>query len=526
MSTEHLPGQGLTPVSENTPVQDVVPTSNSSAAAESVPTPSDPVPEATPPRVRLNPTADPAQLKAVPTINPGENARVDVDAQIEQQVAQEQKAKAETPPPPRANPIEIPRNEALDDSLDAELTAVMQSGEVNSGIAAVAPVPHAGLDSEEVGLVPGTKISGVIQSLNGDDVFIDLKQRIPGVVSFRQFSPKRPPVIGEPIDVIVAKFDDAAGLITCNLPRSTNKVSGDWDALQVGMDVECMVTKTNKGGLDVTVSSIRGFLPASQADMGFVANLESLIGQKLRVRITEVNPARRRLVVSRRALITEERESIREELMKTMQVGQTLTGRVKTLKEFGAFIDLGGMDGFLHVGQISWVRIKHPNEILAEGQSVEVKVLTIDPETGKISLGMRQLSGNPWMNAENKYAKGMNASGRVTRVEPFGAFIELEPGIEGLIHISELDHKRVKRVEDILNVGQTVEVQILEVEPSRKRVSLSMKALKVNPEAERIAAEQELPAGGELYERKRRGDLKGGTGRPGQSGMFGNPGDF
>jgi len=529
MSTEHLPSQGSTSVPENTPVQDVVPTSPVLEGAAATPVPSDPAPsesatEASPSRIRLNPTVDPAQYKAVPSLNPGESSRVDVDALVEEQVAQEQKAKVE-PPVQRSEPVEIPRTEALEGDLEAELTAVMESGEVASGIAAVAPVPHAGADSTEIGLVQGTKVSGVILSANGDDVFIDLKQRIPGVVSFRQFSPKRPPVVGEPIDVIVAKFDDAAGLITCNLPRSTNKISGDWDALQVGMDVECMVTKTNKGGLDVTVSSIRGFMPASQADMGFVANLESIVGQKLRVRITEVNPARRRLVVSRRALIAEEREGVREELMKTLQVGQTLTGRVKTLKEFGAFIDLGGMDGFLHVGQISWVRIKHPNEILAEGQSVEVKVLTIDPETGKISLGMRQLSGNPWMSAEDKYAKGKTVSGRVTRIEPFGAFIELEPGIEGLVHISELDHKRVKRVEDILSVGQTVEVQILEVELSRKRVSLSAKALKVNPEAERVV-EEVAPPGGELFERKRRGDLKGGTGRPGQSGMFGNPGDF
>ncbi len=537
MSTEHLPGQGLTPVVENAPVQDVVPPthcSNGEAAAPpaepatcpavaSEPVSTDAAPETTAPRVRLNPTLDPTLFKAVPSLNPGEGSRVDTDALMEEQVAREQKAQAEAPAP-RVEPIEIPRTEVLEGSLEAELTAVMQSGEVASGIAAVAPVPHAGLDSEEVGLKQGMKVSGIIQSLNGDDVFIDLKQRIPGVVSSRQFSPKRPPVVGEPIDVIVAKFDDAAGLITCNLPRSTNKISGDWDALQVGMDVECMVTKTNKGGLDVTVSSIRGFMPASQADMGFVANLESFIGQKFRVRITEVNPARRRLVVSRRALMAEERESIREELMKSLQVGQTLTGRVKTLKEFGAFVDLGGMDGFLHVGQISWVRIKHPNEVLTEGQTVEVKVLTIDSETGKISLGMRQLSGNPWMNAEAKYAKGTNVTGRVTRVEPFGAFIELEPGIEGLVHISELDHKRVKRVEDVLNVGQTVEVQILEVEPSRKRVSLSTKALKVNPDV--IAPEPEPAPGGELFQRKRRGDLKGGTGKSGQSGMFGNPGDF
>lgn len=524
MSTEHQPDQGSVPAN---PVQEVTPAPNPAVADATPASPATALAEpvaAEPPRVRLNPTADPAQFKAVPSINPGESARVDIDSQVEQQVAREEANKNEAPPP-RANPVEIPREAAIDESLEAEIAAAVDSGAIDAGVAAVAPAVVAG--SEESAIGQGTKVSGTIQSINGDDVFIDLGQRIPGVVSSRQFSPKRPPVVGAPIDVVIAKIDETAGLITCNLPRSSNRISGDWDALQVGMDVECVVTKTNKGGLDVTVSSIRGFLPASQADMGYVANLETLVGQKLRVRVTEVNPARRRLVVSRRALLAEERESIREELLQNLQVGQTLTGRVKTLKEFGAFVDLGGVDGFLHVGQISWVRIKHPNEILQEGQEVEVKVLTIDPETKKISLGMRQLSSNPWANAEGKYAKGTNVTGRVTRVEPFGAFVELEPGIEGLVHISELDHKRVKRVEDVLNVGQTVEVQVLEVEPSRKRVSLSTKALIAKPESE-MRPEEPPPGqpGSELYQRKRRGDLKGGTGRPGQSGLFGNPGDF
>lgn len=527
MSTEHLPGQGLNPASEAHPVQDVVPTTSPettpevSTAAGTTPNAEETSGSSTP-RVRLNPTVDPSQVKAVPSLNPGE-VRSDVDAQVEAQIAREEQIK-NAPPSPPPNPVEIPREASIDEALEADIAAVIESGAIESGAAVISPAPVAGTATEEAGLTVGKKISGTIQSLNGDDVFVDLKQRVPGVVSSRQFSPKRPPVVGEPIDVIVAKIDEAAGLIVCNLPRSTNRVSGDWDALQVGMDVECMVTKTNKGGLDVTVSSIRGFLPASQADMGYVQNLETLIGQKLRVRVTEVNPARRRLVVSRRALLTEERESIREELLQHLQVGQTISGRVKTLKEFGAFVDLGGVDGFLHVGQISWNRIRHPNEILSEGQTVEVKVLTIDPETKKISLGMRQLSSNPWMNAEDKYAKGANVSGKVTRVEPFGAFVELEPGIEGLVHISELDHKRVKRVEDILNVGQTVTLQVLEVEPSRKRVSLSLKALVAAPEPER-SAEQMAPAL-EPYQRKRRGDLKGGTGRPGPGGLFGNPNDF
>jgi len=261
--------------------------------------------------------------------------------------------------------------------------------------------------------------------------------------------------------------------------------------------------------------------------MGYVANLDSYVGQKFRAQVTEVKPARRRLILSRRVLIADEREVAEKEAMQNLAPGQTLPGRVKTIKDYGAFVDLGGVDGFLHIGQMSWVRINHPSEILKEGQQVEVQVLSVDKDTKKISLGMRQLSSNPWQLAADKYAKGTNVTGKVTRVEPFGAFIELEPGVEGLVHISELDHKRIKRVTEVLDVGQMVEVQCLEVDPGRKRISLSVKALRAKPEAPPKPQDEDLaPGKGEVYQRKTKGPLKGGMGGANAGGLFGNPKDY
>jgi small subunit ribosomal protein S1 len=176
---------------------------------------------------------------------------------------------------------------------------------------------------------------------------------------------------------------------------------------------------------------------------------------------------------------------------------------------------------------MSWSRIGHPNELLKEGDEVEVKILAIDAEKNRISLGMRQLAANPWKTAESKYAKGTNVRGRVTRVEAYGAFVELEPGVEGLVHISELDHRRVKRVSEILNVGDTPELQVVEVEPGKKRISLSLKALVAKPEPVAPPPDEDLaPGKGQPYQRKHKGNLKGGTGSKERSGLFGDPGDY
>jgi small subunit ribosomal protein S1 len=330
--------------------------------------------------------------------------------------------------------------------------------------------------------------------------------------------------VGEEFLVIADKFDAENGVILVNLPKATRRPKGNWEELSVGQIVDCYVNKTNKGGLEVTVSNMRAFLPASQVDLGFVSSLETYVGQKFPVQITEVNPAKRNLVVSRRVLLIQERKEAASQFWQNVEVGQQFAGVVKTIKDYGAFVDLGGVDGFLHVGEMSWSRIKHPSDILQEGAQIDVVILSLDREKQKIGLGMRQLAQNPWALAADKYAVGRTVSGKVTRVTDFGAFVELEAGVEGLIHISELDHRRVKRVADVLTVGQEVQAQVLEVQPDRQRISLSLKALKEKPEAPKD--EDLAPGKGQAYERKRKEPLRGGTGSGNAGGLFGNPGDF
>jgi predicted RNA-binding protein with RPS1 domain len=481
-------------------------------------------------RLRLNPVADPSQLRARPSITEESSPPMEMPA-VPQEAAPAAVAPAEPPPPPpNRAAVAIPRDVSLDAETEAEIAAAMASGEMDGVTipAAIAPTePAEGEEAPATELAQGVKLKGTIQSIHGDNVFLDFALRTTGVVSLRQFGPQKQPEVGQQIEVVVDRLDEKEGLALCNLPRGKSRVSGDWDAISVGQVVDCVVEKTNKGGLEVKVSSLRGFMPASQVETGYVANLDQYIGQKLRAKVTEVKPARRRLILSRRQILAEEREVAEKEALTHLEPGQTMGGRVKTLKDYGAFIDLGGVDGFLHIGQMSWVRINHPSEVLQEGQEVQVQVLSIDKDTKKISLGMRQLSANPWTLAADKYAKGTTVTGKVTRTEAFGAFIELEPGIEGLVHISELDHKRVKRVTEVLNAGQMVEVQVIEVDPGRKRISLSVKALKAKPEAPPKVQDEDLaPGKGQSYERRNKGSLKGGIGGPTAGGLFGNPRDF
>ena len=499
--------------------------------------------------MRLNPTFDPQSVKPIPTLGgAGEKtaaasgtspaapaaATEASEAQAETAPAADEAVAAEPAPIPQAPSVEIPTQADLDATMEAEIAAALESGEVGIAAASAETVEAAAAaESAEPGqeqaappptletATEGTKLKGTIQSIHEDNVFVDFGWRLSGVVSLRQFNPKKPPKVGDKIDVLVVKVDEDEGLISCRLPRGRSGFTGEWHAMSPGQVVDCVITKTNKGGLEVNVGNLRGFMPASQVEIGYVADLAPFVGQKVQAKVTEVNPARRRLVVSRRQLLEEERVVAEKELMEHLEAGQTITGKVKTIKDYGAFIDLGGVDGFLHIGQISWVRIGHPNEVLSEGQQVDVKVLSIDEEKKKISLGMRQLSANPWTNAEAKYSKGTQVTGKVTRTEAFGAFVELEPGVEGLVHISELDYKRVRAVTDVLTVGQTTTVQVLEVNPQKKRVSLSLKALLEKPEGAEPTGSQVDPP---KYIRKP--GLKGGIGGDTKGGLFGDPSKF
>lgn len=498
-------------------------------------------------KVQLKPKVDPAQFKAIPAkgsssalASPeGDDAASVAEPSQEQlqEAAMMQIAEA-------AKPVDIPPAvDDLDGDLEAELAAALSgqgaqelpktlsdeeiAAEAKSEDAAAPAKPAAKSGGAEEGIGEGDRLKGIVESINNDDVFIDLGAKAmgtPGIVPLRQFGEKTP-LIGQEVDVKVTSIKEAEGLIQLSLPRGHHKPAGDWDAVSAGQVVECVVNKSNKGGLEVNVGSLRGFLPASQVDLYFVGDLEPFVGQKLTVQITEVNPKKRNLVVSRRKYLESEREEIQKELWEKLAIGQEHTGTVKNIKDYGAFVDLGGIDGFLHIGEISWNRIKHPKDALSEQQQINVKILKIDKEKNRISLGMKQLQQDPWQLAEDRYATGSTVSGKVTRTTDFGAFIELEPGLEGLIHISELDHRRVKRVTEVLTAGQETSAKVLEVDPNRKRISLSIKALIEKPEAAEAPAEEQ-PS----YERKRKGPLLGGNADEsaggGSGGLFGNPRDY
>lgn len=431
--------------------------------------------------------------------------------------------------PTDIQPVEIPDvDEELDASLEAEISSALGS-EVASAPSTAAPAGEADAiangetstpaSSEDVG--PGSQVSGTVQHIHGDDVFLNAGLRSDIVVSLKQFPEGKPPAIGDSLSVVIESGDDE-GLFRARLPQAKSKSGGDWDALAVGQVVDCVVSATNKGGLQVTVSNLKGFLPASQVDLGYVADLEQYVGQKLTVQITEVKPKKRNLVVSRKVLLQAEREAQQAGFWESLEVGQDLTGTVKTIKNYGAFVNLGPIDGFLHIGEISWSRINHPNEVLNEGQEIQVRVLKIDKEKNRISLGMKQLIQNPWMGLAERYPTERVVSGKVTRVADFGAFVELEPGVEGLVHISQLAWRRVGSVNEVLSVGDEKDFQVLEVDQKRKRVSLSLKALEKRPEsAQRSEADHEPRP-----PRKENPDLRGGMGSSGGGGLFGNPSDF
>ncbi|MEK6261488.1 MAG: S1 RNA-binding domain-containing protein [Planctomycetota bacterium] len=470
-------------------------------------------------RARLNPTIDPNQSRAVPSLTPL--------PPTEEQVVAASEPALFAPPAPPTDPVEVPSAQmTIDADLEKELEAAMagQMSAPTSPPAGVGPAPSSvnELPTSEDQLENGMKLKAKVQSVTPDDVFCEVGYRCPGVLPARQFPQGKQPHVGEEFLVIVEKYDTENGVILVNLPRATRKVKGNWDELTVGQIAECVVNKTNKGGLEVTLGTMRAFLPASQVELGFAPALETFVGQKLTVQITEVNPAKRNLVVSRRVILIQERKDAAANFWPKVDVGQQYTGIVKTIKDYGAFVDLGGADGFLHIGEMSWTRVKHPSEVLQEGGQVDVVVLSLDREKQKIGLGMRQLARNPWSDVESRYSNGKTVTGKVTRLADFGAFVELEQGVEGLIHISELDHQRVRMVKDVLAVGQEVQVQVLEVATDRQRISLSLKALKEKPEAPKSAEPEPPPP----PVRKRTEPLRGGkTANPG-GGLFGNPNDY
>ncbi|MGW8258283.1 MAG: 30S ribosomal protein S1, partial [Thermoguttaceae bacterium] len=303
-------------------------------------------------------------------------------------------------------------------------------------------------------LETGTKCSARIVAVHKDDVFVDLGRREQGVISLQQFVEH--PAVGGMIDVVVEKFSPEDGLYELRLPHSAVHVE-DWSDLIEGALVEARITGNNNGGLECEVNHIRGFIPISQVSLYRVDDLGEYVGQSFFCVVNEADPQRRNLVLSRRAVLERERHEAREKLLESLRPGQIHDGVVRKLMDFGAFVDIGGVEGLLHVSQLAWGRVKHPSDVLSEGQKIRVRIDKVDQNTGKISLAYRDLLENPWDRAAEKYGPNSVVRGTVTKLMDFGAFVELEPGIEGLIHISQLSNKHVHRPGEVVSVGQDLD---------------------------------------------------------------------
>lgn len=375
---------------------------------------------------------------------------------------------------------------------------------------------------------PESRQMGKVLAVRAEHVFIELGLREQGIVPLKSF--REPPEVGQSVEVRVVRFVPDEGVYELVLPAAAADVA-DWADLTEGMLVEARVTGVNQGGLECEVNRIRGFIPISQIDLFRVEKPQDYVGQAFTCVVLEADAARKNLVLSRRAVLEREREQAQRLLWDSLEPGQVRDGVVRRLTEFGAFVDLGGVDGLLHVSQIAWGRVKHPSEILREGQTIRVRIDKVDRENRRIGLGYRDLISNPWEDAEKKYVVNSIWPGRVTRLMDFGAFVELEPGIEGLVHISELSLKRVSRVSDVVKEGDTVDVMVLSFDPEERRISLSMRAVLKLKEtqaveqapAEATASEQASPPEPPPPPKKRKpiGPLKGGLGAGPSSSPFG-----
>lgn len=407
--------------------------------------------------------------------------------------------------------VDVPNVRArFSDEMEVELAMAMGGMSVDEALQGM---------QLAVTLSPDTRVKGRVVQIHNDDVFVDLGGKTQGVISLRQFTDF--PEVGAVVEVIIDRMSNDDGLYLVRLPTGAVEVA-DWNEVAEGMIVEARVTAHNKGGLECMVNNLRGFIPAGQLSPYRVEDLSQFVGEKFNCLITECNPGRRNLVLSRRAVIEYEKEQAQEKLWAELEEGQVREGTVRSLQDFGAFVDLGGVDGLVHISQMSWKKIRHPRDLLKVGDMVKVLVRKLDHETRKVALTLRDLTENPWTNVAAKYPVTSVVKGTVTRVMDFGAFVELEDGVEGLVHISELSHTRVFRVADIVKEGDPVEARVMTLDLENQRIGLSMKALQSRPGAkpsEAAPEEEETPA--EPIVMKHKGPLKGGVARPSGGDKFG-----
>lgn len=332
----------------------------------------------------------------------------------------------------------------------------------------------------------GDVVTGKVVEVQSDYVLVDINYKSEGLIpinEFRVVDGVREVKPGDTVEVLIDRIENENGMIV--LSKDKADMMRAWADISKAAEneevIEGTVVAKVKGGLHVDIG-VKAFLPGSQIDLRPVRNMDVYIGKKYKFKVIKFNKKRGNIVLSRRALLEEERESLKTQTLDAMKEGSIVKGIVKNITDYGAFIDLGGMDGLLHITDMSWGRVKHPSEILNVGDEIDVKVLKYDQEKERVSLGLKQLQADPWESVVSKFPVGSKVKGKVVSLADYGAFVELAPGVEGLIHVSEMSWtKRVKHPSAVLNVGDEVDVQVLEIDGANRRISLGMKQLMANP---------------------------------------------
>ena len=331
----------------------------------------------------------------------------------------------------------------------------------------------------------GSLIEGTVSAVKDDEVFIDIGYKSEGVVALQEFGANAEVKAGDKVTVMLVQLEnDKTGMVELSKRRADEKIR--WEKILARYVEGCVVKGTVKsavrGGLLVQIDDVEAFLPGSQIEVTPVKELEPYVGQTFDFKVIKISNERRNLIVSRRELIEGELAEKKAELLASLQKGEIRKGRVKNITDFGAFVDLDGLDGLLHITDMSWGRIKHPNELLKVGQELDVMVLDVDRDRERVSLGLKQTMPNPWDAIQDQFPVGSRVEGKVVNLAPYGAFVEIAPGIEGLVHISEFSWtKRVARASDMLAVGDTVQVVVLSVDVENQKIALGIRQTQANP---------------------------------------------
>jgi small subunit ribosomal protein S1 len=366
-------------------------------------------------------------------------------------------------------------------------------------------------DATLISFSEGDVVTGKVVRIDKDEVLVDIGYKSEGVIPQNELSirrsidPAEEVSLGEEVDALVLTKEDQDGRLVLSKKRA--RFERAWRRIEAaaesGEPVEGMVIEVVKGGLIIDLG-VRGFLPASLVDIRRVQNLDEFMGQKIECKVIELNRSRNNVVLSRRAVLEEERKEARQQILDRLQRGEVVTGTISNIVDFGAFVDLDGIDGLIHISELSWGHVNHPSEVLSIGDEVSVKVLDIDRDRQRISLGLKQTQEDPWERVVRTYNVGDVLEGKVTKVVSFGAFVEIMEGVEGLVHISELAQHHVENPREVVEPGDEVKVKILEIDDERRRLSLSLKRVEgqvlprrevtpIEPVDERGLGDQDVP---------------------------------